>query len=43
MDGVGAAVGSCIDSRAGHAGGDHPPAPSGWWRREGLRTEGRWG
>jgi len=43
LDGVGAAVGSCIDSRAGHAGGDHPPAPPGWWRREGLRTEGRWG
>lgn len=28
--GVGAAVGSCIDSRAGHAGGDHLPAPLGW-------------
>lgn len=38
--GVGAAVGSCIDSRAGHAGGDHPPAPLGWWRREGRGAGG---
>jgi len=36
LDEVGAAVGSCIDSRAGHArvGGTTGPTTAGWWRRD---------
>lgn len=40
MDGVGTAVGSCIDSRAGQAGGADAGG-GGWWLARNASLPGR--